>query len=124
MNASRLAVALVAVLALAGCDRYAADAPTVVGTGPTAAAPTQMYVKGNPVLRVDEPVDFRAQMVAGASAYVWTVDGIGAATVSTDGDTRLVRITGTRPGPATVHAEALSAQGLTVSVGSFALVVR
>lgn len=123
MTASRLAVALAAVLALAGCDRYAADAPTAVVPGPPAAAPTPMYVKGNTSLRIDESSGYRAQPVEGAS-YVWSVAGIGAATVSTDNDPRLVQITGTRSGPATVRVQAISAQGRTVSVGSLDLVVR
>ncbi len=122
-TAPRLAVALAAVLALAGCDRYAADAP-VLQPGPPAAAVGQMYVKGNAALRVDEPVEFRAQAFSAVASYTWSVSGTGEASVDFAGDSRIVMLTGTRPGPAVVRVEGRSAEGRTLFVGSREIVVR
>lgn len=124
MTASRLALTLAAVFALAGCDRYAADGPTVLQPGPPAAAVGTMYVKGNTELRIDQPENFRAQQVDGVTNYAWSVSGTGDAAVTFDTDSRLVTVTGTRPGPAIVRAEARSAEGRTLSVGSREVVVR
>ncbi len=122
-SAPRLAIALAAVLALTGCDRYAADSPATQ-PGPPPAAAGQMYVKGIASLRVDEPVEFRAQSFAGIAAYVWTVSGTGAASVGFADDTRIVMLTGTRPGPAVVRVEGRSSEGRTLFVGSREIVVR
>lgn len=124
MTASRLALTLASVLALAGCDRYAADAPTATQPGAPAVVAGQMYVKGNAALRVDQPTEFRAQPVNGVSTYAWTVSGTGSASVDFAGDSRVVMVTGTRPGPAVVRAEARDAEGRTIFIGSRDIVVR
>lgn len=122
-SAPRLALTLAAVLALAGCDRYAAEAP-VLQPGSPAVTASQMYVKGNASLRIDQPVEFRAQAAEDVATYVWTVSGTGAAWVGSDGDSRIVMVTGTRPGPATVRAEGRDAQGRTLYFGTRDVVVQ
>lgn len=122
-SAPRLALALAAVLALAGCDRYAADSPGLQ-PGPPAAAAGQMYVKGNTALRVDVPVEFRAQFYSGITTYAWTVSGTGAASVDFAGDSRVVMLTGTRPGPAVVRVEGRSSEGRTLFTGTREIVVQ
>lgn len=122
-SASRLALALAAVLALAGCDRYAAQLPGDTSSAPSVL-PATMYVKGITSLRVDQPVEFRAQRFQEITSYSWSVIGTGRATVGLEGDSRIVMITGTVPGPAVVRAEARDAQGHMLYAGSREIVVQ
>ena len=121
------ALALVVVVALSGCDRYA-DPQSI---GPGAAPPTgtpavvgSMYVKGNPVLSVEAPVQFRAQQVQGAARYGWTMRGQGAASITSLDGTRIVAVTGVDLGPGVIRAEAYDDQNRLIAVGTREVVVE
>ena len=117
MSPLKPTVALIAALALGGCDRYEepALAPPVVA--PPAAAGPGIYVKGSPSVAVGVPSEFRAQAVEGAAMYAWSAVGVGTAVVNTNGNARIVTITGTRPGAAVVRVTVYDAAERVLAAG-------
>ena len=126
MAFSPSAACLVAALALlptvAGCDRLT-DAPA----GPDApalpdATPT-IYVKGSAELPPGAPLEYRAQLVPGATSYQWTVNGAGVATVDMRGNSRFVAVTGQMAGPFVLRVSAVNDRQAVIARGERALVV-
>ena len=123
MSLLKPTAALVAALALGGCDRFEepAFAPPVVA-GPAAAGPA-IYVKGTPSVTVGVGYEFRAQAIEGAVMYGWSAVGTGTAIVNTNGNARIVTVTGTRPGAAVVRATAYDAAEREIASGRREIVV-
>ncbi len=121
-SAATLAAVLAVLPAVAGCDRLT-DAPAdpSIPTVPDAAA--TIYVKGSAELSPGAPLEYRAQLVPGATSYQWTVNGAGVATVDMRGNSRFVAVTGQLAGPFVLRVTAFDDRQTALARGERALVV-
>lgn len=118
---------LLAVLALAGCDRFADEAGTggnlplpvepgggTPGTG-TAASVPDLYLKGPAVALISEPTAYRSEEARGAVRYAWSLTG--SAQASFDARVRDATVVTRTPGYATLTVAAYDGNGKLLGVG-------
>ncbi len=119
----RLLPLLLALAVLGGC-REDLTGPDSVGNPPPASPPLDvrsMYVKAPPVISEGEVVDVRAEPLAGAVRYDWTLSGEGDANLSPNdpqGRRRVLAALGVQAGELLITARAFDADGELLAVGS------
>lgn len=117
---------LLAVLALAGCDRFAADPeigggppgpPGGAGTpvaGPAASVPA-LYLKGPAVALISDRTAYRSEAAPGAARYTWSLTGSTQATFeATERDATVIS---RAPGRAVLTVAAFDGNGKILGIG-------
>ena len=135
MTYLRSTVVVFALLALAGCDRFADDGTLGPGSGlpgspdppalPTETSGSQalpLFLKGPDDIQVRGEVSYRSEYAPGAVRYAWGAVGEGNATVTWN--ERDAEVVGTLAGTIQLRVIAYGADGRPVGVGTRTLTVH